>query len=122
MTPRGAIVMRSGARCSEHTCKNERFSRAAHADPDRQRILERARVDRLAGKGRAMFAGPVHFCAARIFRSRSSFSTKSEYKYCQGAFRTAVPSITQQRIRRHFSQDSLVSNRGLHLVDLSSLP
>src|ERR1700723_2794615 len=43
------------------------FGRAAHTDPYRQRILQRTRVDCLAGKGCAVFAGPVHFRAGANF-------------------------------------------------------
>jgi hypothetical protein len=39
-------------RKSEHTCTNEGFGGAADTDPYRQWILQRARVDCLAGKSR----------------------------------------------------------------------
>src|SRR6266851_5235662 len=50
-------------RKSEHSCANERFGRAADTDPYGQRILQRARIDCLAGNGRAVFSGPVHLRA-----------------------------------------------------------
>src|SRR5580700_10569602 len=45
-------------RKSEHACAHKRFWSSAYADPNRQRILQRARIDRLPGEWRAMFAGP----------------------------------------------------------------
>ncbi len=50
-------------RKSKHARTNERFGRAADTDPNGQRILQRARVDCLAGKRGAVFAGPVDLCA-----------------------------------------------------------
>jgi hypothetical protein len=46
-------------RKSKHARTSERFGRAADTDPNGQRILQRARVDYLAGKRGAVFAGPV---------------------------------------------------------------
>src|SRR6266849_3124812 len=54
-------------RKSEHACANEGFGGAAATDPYRQRILQRPRVDCLAGKSRAVFAGPVHLRAGPDF-------------------------------------------------------
>src|SRR5882724_5899742 len=54
-------------RKSEHACSNERFGGAADTDPYRQRILQRARVDCLAGKSGPVFAGPVHLRACPDF-------------------------------------------------------
>jgi len=54
-------------RKSEHACANERFRSAADSDPYGQRFLQRARVDCLAGKSRAVFAGPVHLRACPDF-------------------------------------------------------
>ena len=51
---------------------------AADGDPDRERILERARVDAGAVERRAMAARPSVTCSASRSCSRSSsFSTKS---------------------------------------------
>src|ERR1700730_19177348 len=50
-------------RTSEHHCANEGCGCAADTDPYRQRILQRARVDCLAGKSGAVFAGPVYLRA-----------------------------------------------------------
>ena len=63
-------------RKSEHSCANERFGRAADTDPYRQRILQRARVDCLAGKSRAVFAGPVHLRACPDFQKKIEFFCK----------------------------------------------
>src|SRR5712692_7075862 len=63
-------------RKSEHACTNERFRSAADTDPDRQRILQRARVDCLAGKRGAVFAGPVHFRACPDFQEKVEFFCK----------------------------------------------
>src|SRR3984893_3301619 len=54
-------------RKSEHACTNKGFGGAADTDPYRQRILQRARVDCLARKCGAMFAGPVHLRACPDF-------------------------------------------------------
>src|SRR5713101_8833815 len=63
-------------RKSEHSRANERFGRAADTDPDRQQILQRARVDCLAGKSCAMFSGPVHFGAFPDFQEKLEFFRK----------------------------------------------
>ena len=63
-------------RKSEHSCANERFGRAADTDPDRQWILQRARVDCVAVKGRAVFSGPVHFGAFPDFQEKLEFFRK----------------------------------------------
>src|SRR5260221_343012 len=55
---------------------NEGFGGAADTDPYRQRILQRARVDRLAGKSRAVFAGPVHLRACPNFQEKIEFFSK----------------------------------------------
>ena len=57
-------------RKSEHSCANERFGRAADTDPYGKRILQRARVDCLSTKGRAVFSGPVHFGAFPDFQEK----------------------------------------------------
>src|SRR5712692_2585051 len=57
-------------RKSEHSCANERFGRAADTDPKGERILQRARIDCLAGKGGAVFAGPVHLRACTDFQEK----------------------------------------------------
>src|SRR5580704_13194000 len=54
---------RNHERKSQHSCANERFGRAADTYPYGEWILQRARVDCLAGKRRAVFSGPVHFGA-----------------------------------------------------------
>ena len=63
-------------RKSEHSCANERFGRAADTDPYGERILQRARVDCLAGKSRAVFSGPVHFGAFPDFQEKLEFFRK----------------------------------------------
>src|SRR6266478_8472929 len=63
-------------RKSEHACANEGFGGAADTDPYRQRILQRARVDCLAGKSRAVFAGPVHLRACPDFQEKIEFFRK----------------------------------------------
>src|SRR6267143_1936316 len=63
-------------RKSEHSCANERFRRAADTDPNGQRILQRARVDCLAGKCGAVFSGPVHFGAFSDFQEKLEFFGK----------------------------------------------
>src|SRR5713101_7825143 len=63
-------------RKSEHACTNERFRSAADTDPDRQRILQRARVDCLAGKRGAVFAGPVHLRACPDLQEKLEFFRK----------------------------------------------
>src|SRR5229473_7279236 len=63
-------------RKSEHSCANERFGRAADTDPYGERILHRARVDCLAGKSRAVFAGPVHLRACPDFQEKIEFFCK----------------------------------------------
>src|ERR1700693_5080063 len=47
-------------RKSECAGTNEGFGRAADSDPNRQRILERTRIDRLSRKGSAVLAFPVN--------------------------------------------------------------
>src|ERR1700687_2268570 len=42
----------------KHAGADERSGGTADADPDGQRILQRTRVDRLAGEWRAVLAGP----------------------------------------------------------------
>ncbi len=63
-------------RKSEHSCANERFGCAADTDPYGERILQRARVDCLAGKRRAVFSGPVHFGAFPDFQEKLEFFRK----------------------------------------------
>src|ERR1700674_1163535 len=63
-------------RKSEHTCTNEGFGGAADPDPYRQRILQRARVDCLAGKSRAVFAGPMHLRACPYLEEKIEFFCK----------------------------------------------
>src|SRR5579862_4053840 len=63
-------------RKSEHSCANKRFGRAADTDPYGERILQRARVDCLAGKGRAVFSGPVHLSACTDFQEKLEFFRK----------------------------------------------
>src|SRR5580704_6293763 len=63
-------------RKSEHTRTNEGFGGAADPDPDRQRILQRAWVDCLAGKSRAVFTGPVHLRACADFQEKIEFLRK----------------------------------------------
>src|SRR5260370_42187857 len=60
----------------EHACTNERFRSAADTDPDRQRILQRARVDCLAGKRGAVFTGPVHLRACPDLQEKLEFFRK----------------------------------------------
>ena len=55
-------------RKSGHSCANERFGGAADTDPYGERILQRARVDGLSGKRRAVFAGPMHLRACPDFQ------------------------------------------------------
>ena len=61
----GAEAMRLAAddgdheRKAEHAGAGEGLRRAAHAEPDGERVLDGARVDALAGERGAMFAGPV---------------------------------------------------------------
>src|SRR5258708_1410682 len=61
---------------SEHACTNERFGGSANTDPYRQRILQRAREDCLAGKSRSVFAGPVHLRACPDFQEKIEFFRK----------------------------------------------
>jgi hypothetical protein len=63
-------------RKSEHSCANERFGGAADTDPYGKRILQRTRVYCLAGKGRAVFSGPVHFGACPDFKEKIEFFCK----------------------------------------------
>src|ERR1700752_2757881 len=63
-------------RKSEHSCANERFGRAADTDPYGERILQRARVDCLAGEGRAVFSGPLHFGTFPDFQKKLEFFRK----------------------------------------------
>ena len=63
-------------RKSEHSCANERFGRATDTDPYGERILQRARVDGLAGKRRAVFAGPAHSGAFPDFQEKLEFFRK----------------------------------------------
>src|SRR5258707_7416856 len=63
-------------RKSEHSCANERFGRAADTDPYGERILQRARVDCLAGKGGAVFAGPVHLRTCPDLEEKLEFFRK----------------------------------------------
>src|SRR5580692_518151 len=63
-------------RKSEHACANEGFGCSADTDPDRQRILQRARVDCLAGKRGAVFTGPVHLRAGPDFQEEVEFFGK----------------------------------------------
>src|SRR6202021_1782760 len=49
---------------------------AADTDPYGERILQRARVDCLAGEGRAVFSGPVHFGAFPNFQEKLEFFRK----------------------------------------------
>src|SRR5713226_9014351 len=63
-------------RKSEHSCANGGFGRAADTDSYGERILQRARVDCLAGKGRAVFSGPAHFGAFPDFQEKLEFFRK----------------------------------------------
>jgi hypothetical protein len=47
-------------RQSQQPCAHERLRRAADADPDRQRVLDRARVDALPDQGRPVPTRPGH--------------------------------------------------------------
>src|SRR5207253_4406733 len=69
-------------RKSEHSCANERFGRAADTDPYGERILQRARVDCLAGKGRAVFSGPLHLRDRKSTRLNSSHVAISYAVFC----------------------------------------
>src|SRR5881409_2962708 len=51
---------RDHQRKPERPGADERFRRAADAQPDREWVLHRPRVDTLAAQGRAVLAGPVH--------------------------------------------------------------
>src|ERR1700733_2651030 len=55
---------RDHERQAEQSRAYERFRRATDADPDRQRILQRARIDSLAGQRGAMLARPSYM---RVF-------------------------------------------------------
>src|SRR5467141_1330551 len=63
-------------RKSEHAGANEGFGGAADTDPYRERILQRPRVDCLAGKSRAVSAGPVHLRACPDFQEKIEFFRK----------------------------------------------
>jgi len=63
---------------SEHSCANERFGRAADTYPYGERILQRARVDCLTGKRRAVFSGPVHLRACPDLQEQLEFFRKEE--------------------------------------------
>src|SRR6184192_1979890 len=44
----------------EHAGANKRARRASNTEPDRQRVLQRARINSLPGEWRAVFARPVN--------------------------------------------------------------
>src|SRR6266705_1038055 len=44
----------------EHAGANKRAGRASDTEPNRQRVLQRARINSLPGKWRAVFARPVN--------------------------------------------------------------
>jgi hypothetical protein len=67
---------RNHERKSQHSCANERFGSAANTDSYGERILQRARVDRLTGKGRSVLSGPVHFGAFSDFQEKLEFFRK----------------------------------------------
>ncbi len=59
-SPRLAANDGDHQRQSQRPRAGEGFRRAAHAKPDGQRILHRARINALAGERRPVFAGPVN--------------------------------------------------------------
>jgi len=63
-------------RKAEDTGANEGLGSAADPNPYRQRILKRAKVDCLAGKSRAVFAGPMHLRACLDFQKKVEFFGK----------------------------------------------
>ena len=60
-------------RKSEHAGADEGFGSTAYTDPYGEGILERARVDGLAGEGGPVIAGPVDFCAGADFEEEIEF-------------------------------------------------
>src|SRR6267143_4905581 len=58
--PRLAADDRDHQRKTERAGADERLGRAADAQPDRQRILQRPGVHTLSGQRSAVLAGPVH--------------------------------------------------------------
>jgi len=84
-------------RKSEHSCANKRFGCAADTDPYGERILQRARVDGLAGKSRGCFPDQCTLVAFPDFQEKLDFFRKERIVIFRRSRRGDTTSTNEPR-------------------------